>query len=874
MTDAGSISFGEWLKQQRHARDLTQEQLGDFAGCSFETIRKIEKGRRRASRHMVEALGRYLRIPPEELSAVMQLARLGSDATDAITYILPPHIADGQVSQPPLRASAGLPAWRTTFIGREHERVQVRDLLEQPEMRLLTLIGPPGIGKTRLSFQVADALVGHFQDGVSHVFLSPVTDPALVCQAIAQALGVKEAPNQPLEHTLVDHLRDKHMLLLLDNFEQVIPAGPLVGRLLAECPRLTVLVSSRTALRVYGEHQFPVPPLSLPDSDTRQPPSFEELAQSEAVELFTQRSQAVKPNFMLTADNAPIVAEICRQLDGLPLAIELAAARSKVLAPKALLARLSSRLNLLTAGMQDLPPRQQTLRGAIAWSYDLLNEEERALFRRMSVFAGGRTLEAVEVVCNAKEDLKTDVLDLVTSLMDKSLLRPVEETGEPRFYMLWTIREYGLECLVDAAEEGVTKSSHAEYFLDLAEDAEPLLKGPGQAVWLNRLEDEHGNLRVALEWSQKTDVQTFARLASALWRFWYVRGYLSEGRGWLDAVREVDGSLPTPLRAKVRYGAGAMAVNQGEYQLAEKLFNESLAMFRELGDKIGISDCINNLGILATNQGDYARAIDLFDRSLVLRREVGDKRIIAGTLNNMANLAIIRGDYDQACAFLEEALEIFETSGELTVRAILLNNLGRAVLNQGDYEAARALFKKSLSIKQELGDKEGIASSLNRLGVVARCEGDYEQAQSLLEESLDLFRELGEKEGIAMVLNNLGQIAREQERYVEARALHEDSLFILQVLGDKMAIAVCLLGLADTARAEGRPERAVRLLGAIDSMLKAAGAVLEPTDRNEYDRNVASTREVLGEDAFQSAWAAGQEMALEQAIQEAANRQR
>jgi predicted ATPase/transcriptional regulator with XRE-family HTH domain len=538
-----SESFGDWLRSRRKDRALTQEELADHIGCSTETIRKMEAGRRRPSRQMVRLLRQYLGVPVEDEPALMRLARSGQETeaeeTPASGYLAElPHLRTIRVeetsagtAEPPLpRPLTNLPGQRTTFIGRETERARVAQLLLRDDVRLLTLTGAPGIGKTRLSFQVAADLLaqGLFPDGVYWTPLAPVTDPSLVLEAIAQSLKVAGAPSSvyasglalmPRMEVILDSLRGKQMLLVLDNFEQVIPAGPLVVELLVACPRLKVMVSSREALNIYGEHEFLVPPLSMPTP--QEPHTAQAISQSDAVNLFVQHSRAVNPDFALTDENAPIIAEICRQLDGLPLAIELAAARGKVLTPQAILDRLSSRLKLLTTAMQDLPPRQQTLRGAIVWSYDLLNEREKTLFRRMAVFVGGGTLDSIEAICRLPGEPERDPLDGISSLLSKSLLRRTDDpSGEARFRMLWTIREFGLERLAESGEENAIRRQHAAHFVRMAEAAEPHLESaePERGLWLGRLEAERNDLRAALEWcrSEAGDPELGSRLAAAL----------------------------------------------------------------------------------------------------------------------------------------------------------------------------------------------------------------------------------------------------------------------------------------------------------------------------------------------------------------------
>ncbi|MFQ5794790.1 MAG: BTAD domain-containing putative transcriptional regulator [Candidatus Bipolaricaulia bacterium] len=510
-------------------------------------------------------------------------------------------IRNGEILEPPRAVPNNLPIPLTRFIGRDKERAVVQVRLLDEEMRLLTLTGPGGTGKTRLGLQVVADLIDHFEDGACFVDLAPISDPGLVVSTIAQTLGVKEAEGRPLLDILKASLRGKQMLLVLDNFEQVVAAAPQVVELVAACPQLKVLVTSREPCHVRGEHVFPVPPLALPGSDGKRPLAIERLTQYEAVRLFIERAVAVKPDFAVTDENAPAVAEICIRLDGLPLAIELAAARIKLLSPQALLARLGNRLKLLTGGARDLPACQQTLRDTIDWSYDLLNTGERTLFERLSVFVGGGTLEAAEAVCIGADnlELKMDILDGLASLVDKNLLRRKEQAdGEPRFLILETIREYGLERLEASGESEAIRRTHADYYLALAEQAEPKLEGPDQRMWLDRLEVEHDNLRAALVWfEQNGEAEAELRLGGALWGFWHMRGYLSEGRRWLEGAlaKGEDRDVSASVRAKALHGAGVLTHEQGDYERATVLYEESLDLRRELGDKPGVAILLSNL---------------------------------------------------------------------------------------------------------------------------------------------------------------------------------------------------------------------------------------------------------------------------------------
>jgi predicted ATPase len=619
-----------------------------------------------------------------------------------------------------------LPVPPTPLIGRDEELRAVKALLLQDEVRLVTLSGPGGTGKTRLGLAVGVELEDAFADGVHLVSLVSTRDARLVASALAQALGIAESAQRPLVESLKEQLRDKEMLLLLDNFEQVVTASPLIAELLTSCPKLKMLITSRELLHLGGEHVFFVPPLAVPEGA----PPLETLPRYAAVQLFIERAKAVKPNFALTQENAQAIAHICERLDGLPLAIELAAARIKLFSPQAMLARMGDRF-LLASGARDLPPRQRTLHDTIGWSYELLSEEEKRLFGRLSVFIGGRTLEAVEAVCNQEGEL--DVVEGLTSLIDKNLLRQGEGRTEPRFVMLQTIHDYARERLEESDEAPAVRRAHGEYYLALAEEAEPQLTGAGQAAWLERLEEEHGNLRAALSWAQEAVQGEMAlRLAGALWWFWYVRGYLSEARAWLaGALSQTETAERTAARAKVLEGAGVLAWAQGDNASARSLHEESLAINRGLGDKRGIALSLNNLGLVAHDQGDYASARSLLEESLALRQEIGERPGIAQSLHNLGLVAHDQGDYASARSLYEESLVLRQEIGERPGIAQSLNGLGMVVLDEGDEALARSLFEESLALFRELGDRRGLASSLEAFAALRAAAGMMTQAAHL-----------------------------------------------------------------------------------------------------------------------------------------------
>lgn len=730
---------------------------------------------------------------------------------------------------PPLKSlnvsPNNLPMQLTSFIGRSREIGEVKQLLSKE--RLLTLTGPGGSGKTRLALQVAAERIEYFHDGVFFVALAPITDPRLVASTIAQSLGITETAGRSVVDGLKDYLQRKTLLLLLDNFEQVIFAAPLVAELLAACNELKILVTSREGLRISGEREYPVPPLTLPD--LTQPPPLESLSQYAAVELFIQRAQAVKPDFRITDDTAPAVVEICYRLDGLPLAIELAAARIKLLPPRAMLARLENRLEFLTGGARDLPARQQTLRNTIAWSYDLLNENEQKLFQRLSVFAGGCTVDAVEAVA-VDNPARTSVLDQLGSLLDKSLLGEVEDpNGEPRFVMLETLREFGLEQLEASGEQETIRLRHADFFLALAEQAEASLESTEQVQWMNRMEQEHDNLRAALEWSKTTESkgEICLRLAGTLGLFWEARGYFSEGRERLSAVLSMETAQGrTAARAKLLARAAELAYRQSDYPATTVFAGESLAIYREVGDKQGIASALIKLGNAATEVGDYATASGFLEEALAIWRELEYKHGIARALISLGWAALRSGNYHLANARLEEALALSRELGDTRSIGFELSGLGEVALRQGDYVRAIRLLEESLELRRQLGNKWGVGVSLGTLGWVAMCEGDWNRAVARLGESLEVRQEIGDKGGNAW----------------------------------------CLERLAEVALVQAQAEKAVRLFGAAAALRASIGSVIDPVDQPEYESNLTSLRAELGEERFAVKWDEGRAMTLEQAV--------
>lgn len=810
---------------------------------------------------------------------------------------------------PPLRIPYGspnnLPEYLTNFIGRQDELAALRTVLRQH--RLTTLAGTAGVGKTRLAVQAAHEMLDVFSDGIWLVQLDSLTDPALSPKAIAEVIGIREEPNRLLWETVANYLRDKDVLLVLDNCEHLIETCAILSHaLLQASPSLRILATSREPLNVAGEVTFSVPALSFPSHE--QSADLESVQVSEAVRLFVDRASLRVPRFALTHRNVRPVAEICRRLDGIPLAIELAAARVNVLDVGQIAAHLDDSLSLLTKGSRMLA-RHQTLRAAIDWSYDRLTPTEQMLFRQLFVFAGGFTLGAVEAVCRVDGNSgKPAAMELLSLLVEKSLVVLDQYThGRARYRMLETLRQYARQRSKEHGESDYLEERHALYFMSLAEEAEPELRGSGQASWLDRLEADHDNLRTALDWlEQHGHIELALRLAAALRRFWYLRGYLREGRQRVTRLLSlVDVSVSDVVRERALNAAGGLAYLQGDYTAARELYEESLSLRRANGDLSNIAIALSNLAAVARQQGDYATARSSWQESLKLFSELSDTQAVAMILNNLGLLTHDLGNYDEARALYEQSLERKRTLGDEEGMAQSLENLGDVARECGRYDEARRLLEESLAIRRSLGseaagatallslgmverdlghdeeaeriigeslatlrqyeNKYGVATALKELGVLYCQRGDCERAQELLEESLALKRELGHKPGIAFMLHYLGRVAIYQEREEDSRALLQESLAMSHQFGFKLPMAESLEGFVELALAQRQPERALRLAAAASALRIAIGAPLAPVAQPAFDDCVAQARGQLGRKAA-AVWRSGSRMTIDDAV--------
>jgi predicted ATPase/transcriptional regulator with XRE-family HTH domain len=852
-----SISFGTWLRRKRRALDLTQKALADQVGCAEITVRRMEADEYKPSNELALVLFEKLGIPEPERTQWVRFARgLAEYPNNQIT------------SSPPREQKPNLPIPLTSFIGREKEIETVKQLIApRGGGRLLTLTGAGGSGKTRLALEVAASLHDIFSGGIWFIDFAPLTNPTLVLQSLLTTLGLSEQVGRSTLDIVSDFLQPKRALLIFDNCEHLIDAcAHLAETLLRSCPTLHILATSREALSAAGERRYLVPTLTSPDPAEA---DLDTLPKYEAVRLFVERAQTALPGFRLTADNTLAIAQVCHQLDGIPLALELAAARVKALRVEQIAARLEDRFRLLISGARTALPRHQTLHALIDWSYNLLSEDERLVLQRLSVFAGGCTLEAAEAVCVGVE--ADNVLDLMIQLVNKSLLISEREQGqEARYRMLETIHQYARRRLIEAGEGERIRSRHFEFFLQRAEQIEPHVRGPQLPAYLNQLETEHDNLRAALEWSlsQAERGEDSLRLASALFSFWDQRGYLGEGRTWL-ARTLTSPAAPSAgaARAKALYGAGCLAYAEGDFTSARTLLEISVALWRALGSAglIGLAHTLSSLGQVVRGFGDPVTARALGSEAIAIFREQRERWGLAWALSYLGMTLRDLEDFSLARSFVEESVVLWQDLGNQSGLAFAIRIRGNIALRQGDYELAQRAFAETLAINRKLSDKVALARALLELGQATLCLDDRIRAKTCFQESFEMFRQIGHKSWQVTCLYYFGLLAQSEGDNQQARIFLEESLVLSHRLGPIWLRANALMGLSGVAAAEGQARRAARLLGAADTQLELGASYWDAAESRYIERAVASAVAQLGEDAFAEAYAEGRAMTFEQA---------
>jgi predicted ATPase/transcriptional regulator with XRE-family HTH domain len=864
-------SFGYWVMRRRKALDLTRAGLALQVSCSPETIKKIERDERRPSRQMAELLAAALAVPVAEHDRFLRAA-LGEGSVDRLT------VTDEPLDQKPRpgktateRPASGrpvhnLPYHPSRFIGREREIAEVGQLIIRS--RLVTLTGVGGGGKTRLAREAAGPLLESFPDGIWLVELAPLSDPALAASFIAATLGLINDPDRSPLDTMVEYLRDQQLLLLLDNCEHLIETmARLIETLVHRCPDLHILTTSRERLEIDGEAVWLVPPLALPPENGDL--SIAELTGHDSIRLFVERATAALPTFALTEQNAAAVAQLCRRLDGIPMALELAAARVRILRVEEIVARLDDRFRLLTGGNRAAPPRHQTLRALIDWSYDLLPPVEQRLLRRLSVFAGGFSLEEVEAICD--EECDGNVLDLLTQLVNKSLVVADRVSGERTRYTLHeTIRQYGLERLAEDGAVERTRDRHAAFYCRLAEEAEPQLYEATQIYWLDQLDEKYDNLRAALNWTlveHLTNAETGLRLAAALAYYWEMRGILLEGQRWLSAALEQVNSAAVPLRASFYLNAGNFWLEHGYWggSKANLCARESLSLYSRLEDKRGIAWTLRLLGNCALYyEQDFERAASLLEQCLAMAEELNDTGLLARAYQNLGRTMMFWGNLPKAAILGEKGLALARETGDRNVIGYLSFHAGLTAARQEDYARAEAHLLEALAVCRELKLKLNATKTLNPLGEVARLQEKYDQAASYYQEYLTVAAEIAGFEDVSIPLSNLGWIAIMQGDLPRAVDFFRQS-----IENDKFmnAIPWNLWGLALVAATQGRMRQAVQLYAVFDKLLESDSVhIAYRKDREAYRDHLASVRGASDEHEFSAAWAEGQHMSVEEAI--------
>jgi predicted ATPase/DNA-binding CsgD family transcriptional regulator len=743
---------------------------------------------------------------------------------------------------------APLPVALTPLLGRERETTELLALLGDPAIRLVTITGPGGVGKTRLALHLASTIASDTEERVAYVSLASITDPALVLPEIVQSFGVFTDAHDAPEDQLATILGDAPTVLVLDNLEQVLGAAAAIARVLSRCPRVTALATSQAPLSIYGEQLYPLAPLPTPTATETMPA---EILRSEAVMLFIQRARAIVPNLVVDDRTAPTIAEICRQLDGLPLAIELAAARTNILSPEALLARLSNRLQVLGSQRRDVPDRLRTMRNAVAWSYDLLPPDEQMLFRRLAIFAGGFPLEAAEAMF-ASIDPERDAFDALSTLVNHSLMQQdPAPRQQARFLMLESLRAYGLEQLRAHGEEAGTRLAHASWFAELAEHAEPALTGPAQAAWMETLDAESENMRAAVAWALAGgQVEIALRIVSAIWRYAPERGLIADYRGWM--ARGLDALDPTPgeLRVKALLGAGYLAEDQWDLAAAESFFADALDDARALGDRLAESRALIGLGTVAHDQGDYASALSHHDGALDAARGAGDQRATAIALGNLATVSYFQGNLDASERYWNESLQIIVSLGEALLEASTGSNLAALASERGDFARAQRLLTRTLEIQRRMNAQRGLPLTLINLGEAARGLGDYALAHDYLDEAVQLLREAGNTVVEGHALNACAALAFDQGDITSAADLVLDSTRLVATGNDQLSIVENAELMGRICSASGRHGTAVELVAAAGALRELLDASPNPVRRRELDAVEERARKALSPSAL------------------------